>query len=882
MLMAKHRAATLVVALMTAVGLMSLPSAGSVSRVEPTAETARDNIPTPEQFFGFEMGTTGRLAGFSKVLSYFDLVAERSDKVESHFVGKTTMGNDYTYLAISSPQNLRRMDRIVQINQRLANPEGLSDAEARRLTRSAVPIHLVEATIHSTEVGNGQAIVDIVHRLATERSEFTSNVLNNSIVVLVPSQNPDGQHLVVDYFNQTAGTDYERVYPDLYHKYTGHDDNRDWFMFTQTETRYRVNLMQRLRPVAAHLMHQKGGGSRIFVPPYSGVKSPDIPPNGAQAANAIGQEAARQLTGDDKSGVSTLSYPIWWTADVAGWFSYQGTSLYLSEIASVRDLAYPVESDDGAPLGPQLPTMSFVEPYDRSSWTLEQIVDYAEVAAYAGMEYVADHGDSLMYNNLYQTASTTSGGEWTDTHAYVIPRRQRDHYATYDLLKKLEFGEVEINRSTAPFVADGRRYRAGSYVIEMAQPRGRFARQVLRRKDYPDYRLCDECPVSLPYSDAGPALPLFLGVEVDEVMRPFDASLEPVDRVEPRTVRMPREPGPNGAYLLRPTSYGVFRTVDALQDADIATFRAGQGFRTEEGRRFPAGTFVVPPADRARGVLQRVAEQTGLRVRATGQAPSLDGFRLKADTRIGLFTEPNNMPAGWLSWLFDQWGTNYQRIEASDFEQDLSERYDVIILPHDTSKADIVDGLDPADYPEQFAWAYGVGEDGWRRLRDFVREGGTLLAMGSAVETADELLDLPIEPVVDADDEDFNVPGSFLAHRYQRNNPVAWGMPARWPVWFENDQAYRITDASRSQSASRYPTRGELLESGYAAGADVLRGAANMVSHRVGDGYVVTYCSQVTYRTWPRATFIPVFNAIYHGPAEHVGAGRFAALRMGG
>ena len=169
------------------------------------------------------------------------------------------MGNSYAMLRISSPQNLARFDRLVEINRRLADPRGLSDAEAQKLAAEGKPFYLLYATIHSTEVSNGQAIINIVHRLATENSPQIRQILDNSVVLMVPSQNPDGQHLVIDHWYKTKGTPYNRVYPDLYHKYVGHDDNRDWFMFTQKETRMNIELVQnKYKPIISHDMHQQG------------------------------------------------------------------------------------------------------------------------------------------------------------------------------------------------------------------------------------------------------------------------------------------------------------------------------------------------------------------------------------------------------------------------------------------------------------------------------------------------------------------------------------------------------------------------------------------------------------------------------------------------
>src|SRR3972149_5471007 len=197
---------------------------------------AVENVASPESFFGFERGTDGEMARYPAVVEYLKQIAATSDRVLYQEIGKTTLGNDYVLLQISSPDNLSRLDRLVEINRRLADPRGVSGEEARALVEEGRPFYFLYATIHSTEVGNGQAIPLIVHRLATEDSPQLREILGNGGVLLVPSQNPDGQVMVIDHWYKTKGTKLNRVYPDLYHKYAGHGDNRDGFMFTQRET----------------------------------------------------------------------------------------------------------------------------------------------------------------------------------------------------------------------------------------------------------------------------------------------------------------------------------------------------------------------------------------------------------------------------------------------------------------------------------------------------------------------------------------------------------------------------------------------------------------------------------------------------------------------
>ena len=271
------------------------------------AAVAQD-IPDPTEFFSFEIGTDGEMARYPKILEYLQLLADRSGRIEYEERGTTTLGNPYVLATISSPANLARMDRLVEINHRLNDPRGLSEADAMALAREGVPFYFLYATIHSTEVGNTQTIIMIAHRLATDQSPEIAEMLDNVVLLVVPSQNPDGQVLVIDHWYETEGTAYDRTYPDLYHHYAGHDDNRDWFMFTQTETRLALDIHRELKPQVTHDMHQMGStGARIFVPPFQDPHDPNIHPLLLEGQAMIGVAMAAALIAEGKGASSTTS-----------------------------------------------------------------------------------------------------------------------------------------------------------------------------------------------------------------------------------------------------------------------------------------------------------------------------------------------------------------------------------------------------------------------------------------------------------------------------------------------------------------------------------------------------------------------------------------------
>ena len=880
---------------------------------------AQQSISTPPDFFGFEIGADGELARYPRVLEYMRHLADGSERVLYELRGTSTNGNPYVLATFSSKANLDRLDRLIEINHRLADPRGLSEADAAALAREGVPFYLLNSTIHSNEVGNGQAIINIAHRLATEDSPEIREILDNTVVLLVPSQNPDGQILVVDHWYNTRGTSFERMYPDLYHRYTGHDDNRDWFMFTQKETRLAIEIQREYKPQLTHDMHQMGwSGARIFVPPFRDPYDPNIHPILLKGQEQIGMAMASALIAAGKTGVIyDDQYDLW--SPARQYMLYHGQPRILTEIASAR-LADPLYNPAGThrPLGPQQPRGNFPVPYDRGVWRLSDIVEYGTIAVFAGLEHMAKYRVRWL-ENFHRVHR-----DWVERdeapYAFVVPANQRDPFEAYELLEILHFGEVEIHRARAPFRAAGRAYPAGSWVIRLAQPYGSFAKTMLEVQEYPDLRYYPGGPPIPPYDVTAHTLGLLMGVDVRRIDEPIEADLELLDEIVP-----PQHAAAPAARLGIRHLAGVERGLPGRRRA-AGGGRAGlsrrRGVRAVRRRPSRAGGV-----DRSADAGRRAdpgARGRRDRPRRVGDGPRPGGRRLPPQG-----PDPRRSVARGQQHAGRVDDVAVRAVRARPPGRLRAGLRGRPVRPLRRHRAAVRDDAEPDGQraqpaPPRSVVALGVRD---RRARlaataPWVLDGGTLVALGSSVGAARDLLDLPIEAVlpgagqrrlavgrtrrVPADEvrrrlrnafrspeelattlrdvvdptSIFYCPGSLLKQEHNPRHPVGYGMPADWPVFFRLDQAYRLTPSFdvTAEVVSRYPDEADMTASGWLLGGELLRNQANVVSFAVGEGRVVTLGSQIAFRTQTRATFKLLFNAIFHGPATRVDAGELASL----
>lgn len=486
--------------------------------VAPLAAAQHAKVPTPTAILGWAPGADRKLPSWKQVTDYFAAIDKASPNVLVRTLGKTVLGRPFIVAFISDSANLANLERYRQIQRQLMDPRVPKTMSKEQLLAQGKNIILITSSIHSTEVGGFLTPFVIADKLAREDTPESREILKNTIIMLVPSQNPDGVDIVGDWYRSTLDTPAEGTAPpELYHKYTGHDNNRDWYAFTQPETRYTVDsLYTPWDPEIVNDIHQQGSNAgRIFIPPYMDPLEPNIDPILTIGTNSLGMAMGWKMIAEGKSGIATNAAYDQWSPARQYSLNHRGVRI-LTETASAR-LASSIEMPF-ARLGPgrgydaRESTWNFPAIWPGGTWTIGNIVAYQSSATWAMLGQAAR--DRRQWLESYATLgerALAAEHPWTTTavpSAFVIPASQKDSQAVQRLLWTLQHGQVEIHASVP----------AGSYIVPTMQPFGAYAKALLERQQYPNLVEYPGGPPKRPYDVTAHTLPLLFGVDVNAVM----------------------------------------------------------------------------------------------------------------------------------------------------------------------------------------------------------------------------------------------------------------------------------------------------------------------------------------------------------------------------
>ena len=857
-----------------------------------------NGIPTPQQFLGFRVGEDKKLARWEKIVEYLRMVANGSDRVRFRELGKTTNKNPFILLEISSADTLKNLDRYKQLQRKLYYQGGApTTSERDEIFNSHKAVVLVTCNVHATEIGSSQMVLELVHRLATEDSPLVKNILDNVIFLLVPSLNPDGQIIVTDWYNKNLGTEYEvSPLPWLYHPYVGHDNNRDMYMFTQKESQLTAQLLWHDWFPSVWLdEHQMGSqGARIFVMPATDPINQNVHPLIYRWNGILGQAQAASLEAAGKEGIIYNStYTNFWQGAMAwsGWWHNQVG--LLTEVASAR-VASPIEQRRAQPGQQQAaaaedfqgqqrqqmenpnqplpaprdvtPRTEYPRPWMGGKWTLRDIVDYELIATMALLETAAQQREQLLKQIYEVNRATVEAGAKGDPAAIIIPvEKQNDPREANHLVERLQMAGVEVSRADAEFEADGKKYGAGTFVIPMNQVFARYAKDLLEKQTYPEVRRGPNSPPEPPYDVTAWSLGMQLGTEVVFVKKalPESARLSKLS-VAPKATGEVRSEGRKISfnYAGADSAIAVNRLLKAGVETNMVLRSAyekptvvASGAPSDLVKSLAADGLVARPVPgAAASKLPNIADKV----------PPALAMRIQ-QPRVALYQSwTGNMDEGWTRWVLEQYEFPYTTVHNADIRAGkLRDKFDAIILP-DQQPRDILTGNDFKTVRSEYRG--GIGDEGLEALRAFIRDGGTLIAMGASCDLAIDKFPIPVRDLKRGLTRDQHfAPGTIVRVQVDNSHPLGLGMPSETYGFYNNSPFFALVEGFSSQTASvvaRYPNS-DVVASGWLKGEDFMAGRAAVVSVQMNPGRIILFGLRPQHRAQTHATFPLLFNALY-------------------
>jgi hypothetical protein len=822
-------------------------------------------VPTPASVLGHTPGEDFYLADYADTIRYFHALAASSDRIKMFTVGKSTRGQDIEVAVISSPENLAKLDETKKIAGRLARAEDLNDEQAKELARNTKVIVHIDGGLHSDEVAGTQHTMILAYNLLTAKNDPEIDaILDKVILVLWPTLNPDGQDMVVHWYRQNLGSKYEvSPLPWLYQEYVGHDNNRDGYMMNMKEEQVVTKTELEYSPVIFYCQHQTAPfPARIWIPPFSDPISTNISPYVRSWLNVTGTNMSAYLDAHNLPGAISESRFDNWYAGFTDWAGvFRNEISFFTETALYRYATPRFYTADEFPKNDQdLRALTmYTTPWEGGWWHLKDAVDYMVAGSMSVLDLAAKNRETLLYNRYQAARDNIQHFRREPPFAYVISDKQADTPEAGLLAQKMIDNGLDVYATKSGFQANGVTYPAGSWVIPMDQPYSAMAKELFERQQYPAaLENGTSKAIDLPYDVTGWTLPLQMGVDADAVTDPLApeqrALLTKVD-----SVQLP-DASVEGAGTLFAISHKInasFQLVNAALQQGGTVSLAQDSVKTAAGME--NGAFLI-------GGLSRTAID-GLTKKYAVSAESVTApahtLAIKK-ARVGLYRPwAPSIDEGWTRWILENYGFEPKSLYNADIRSaNLKSRYDVIVLP-DQSSRQFMDGFTIGIVPGQYVG--GVGEDGLNHLREFVREGGTLIALNRTSSTLIPLMSLPVQNVIEgAKSDKFFCSGALLRVETEHGDlPVNFGVSDSPVVMFQAGPAFQTLPGFHGAVVARYPKQTNPLESGLLLHPEAIEGKAAAVELAYGKGRIVLFGFKPQFRGQSHATYKYLFNELY-------------------
>jgi hypothetical protein len=779
------------------VGLLLLVA---LSAVRLPAAAAK--ITSPKEQFGFSIGDDYQLADYRQLVAYWKKLDAESDRMSLVEIGKTAEGRTMLMAIITSPANHARLARYKDIAARLALAKGLTDEGARRLAAEGKAVVWIDGGLHATEILGSQQLIELVWRMVSANDAETRRILDDVILLAVPA-NPDGLDLVADWYMREKEPSKRSMagVPVLYQKYIGHDNNRDFYMNTQPETKaISRQLFVAWHPQILYNHHQTGpAGTVLFAPPFRDPFNYVFDPLVPVGLDLVSASMHNRFVTEGKPGATMRSgaaYSTWWNGGLR-------STGYFHNIIGILTEAIGNPTPVDIPFIPErlLPKQDYPYPIAPQKWHFRQSVEYSITADLAILDVASKHREDFLYRRYLMGKHAIELGSkdsWTivpdtiaavqaaidkdrkaspgegqgaspapaggpggfgrgggaaikyyegifdkakrDPRGYIIPSDQADLPTATKFVNALIESGVAVERAKSDFMVAGKGYPKGSYVVMTAQAFRPHVLTMFEPQDHPDDIPYPGGAPRPPYDAAGWTLAYQMGVSFDRILDGFSGPFEAVPGVlKPPPGVFEAKPGAAG-YLLDHRVNDTFVAINRLLKAGLEVFWLADG------------KIYVPAKPAVAALLQKAAQELGLNVESVSDAPSGPAFALKP-VRIGLWDSyGGSMASGWIRWLLEKFEFPYELVFAPGLDAgDLRAKFDVLIFvggsiprvptarPEGAASMRDFQAPAPANVPDEYKNRIGriTADKTIPLLRAFVEAGGTILALDSATVIAE-------------------------------------------------------------------------------------------------------------------------------------------------
>ncbi len=844
-----------------------VPALVAATVVAAAPVQAQTRVTTPMQELGFNIGDDYHLVTYTQFETYWRKLAEESPRMVLEEIGQTAEGRTQLMAIITSAENHRNLARYKEISHRLAYAEGLTDEAARAMAQEGKAVVWIDGGLHATEIVGPHQLMELVYQMVSRTDEETMRFLDD-VVLLATHANPDGMELVSNWYmrveepteRSTSGI------PRLYHKYVGHDNNRDAYMVNMPETENQARMLYReWNPQIMYNHHQSGpAGTVLFAPPFRDGIAYHLDPLVILGIEAVGTAMHARFVAEGKPGAAMkkiASYSTTWSGCqrcTPYWFNMIGL------LTEINGNPTPME----IPLIPdrQLASNDLPYPIEPQPWHFRQAIDYSITADRAVLDYASRNRDNLLYNVYLMGKNSIERGSrdnWTvepqdietlkaaaagheidlgrgrrgvpshlygevikkpesrDARGYILPADQPDFPTATKFVNALIKNGITIHRATSDFTVAGEQYPAGSYVVKTAQAFRAHIMDSFEPQDVLDEFLYPGGPPVAPYDVTGWTLAFQMGIEFDRILDGFDGPFEKVEGFAT---------APSGTVANASGAAG-FMLSHELNDAFVAMNRlvaAGEDvfWLTEDvtvgGETYSAGTIYIRSKRSTAGRLEPLASELGLSFTGVSERPRSEALKMQR-VRIGLWDRyGGSMPSGWTRWLFEQFEFPFEVVYPQRLNQGrLSRNFDVLVFVDGAIPAAREAAGEPSRYSrgapdranipaEYHSWLGGVTADTTiPQLRAFLEDGGTIITIGSSAFNLATHLGLPVgNHLVDGTgdplpEDQYYIPGSLLEARVDNSRPVAYGMNDRAILSFNRSPVFRLEAGAEAQGIRR-------------------------------------------------------------------------------